>query len=667
MRKALPVASPRAANGVEPRVRSLTDGYKRRCRWSTLPEISSPSLAALVGVLALVSGACGSGAGPVHPGPVAPADLSATETPQWVELAHTNAPSGAVVSGDLVYDGADGYVVGFGMCRISGCESGVWEFRAGVWSNLSATTPDTGAGYTAAFDPNYRCVVIFLETGTGSVANRTWCYAHGAFWNLGAKGPALYQESVMAYDPIIGGEVMFGGLNASGSETNQTWVFKGGVWRETSGPAPESRHGEGMTYDPMLSAVLLFGGQGSTIFRDTWAYTPSGWQSVWSSLPTPRYETGLAYDPALAADVLFGGAMTSGNPNSTWFYSEGGWSELTGHSPPPRDSGQLVFDDADGYLVLFGGSGYAGWTNDTWVLTSSQIYVALGISVSPGWICSQSDLGCAAGVSETTVTITAVVGSSENASVGPANSSTSDYGPFEWLSDGTVTFASYGQAALDPNPDFNVTCSNPASSPLACPADPAMAQIPGNGFQLTWTWNTGSGDTSLLAGSEWQGSFRIVVRGPPFGENPVDACQTLQCEQAEPSRSNGTTSDLGVATSSASPRLNLSYPLVMVNVVGPATPTSSPPTTLPSLPPPTGPTLPAPPILSPITQPLPLPGATVLPSAAVPVSFQALAAGVIAMGFGRAVVSRVGVATPSVVPVRAVSLANTAERRKRLH
>lgn len=194
--------------------------------------------------------------------------------------------------------------------------------------------------------------------------------------------PSPRQALSMAYDPLLGAVVLFGGQTASTAALGDTWEFANGTWTNLTASlttAPAARWGAGLTYDPTAGALVLFGGRSSsaTWYNDTWEFNASGWTQVSTSVAPPPWQArqDLVYDSSDGYVLLHGTAQGSGLVE-TWSFANGTWSNLTAaqSATTPNLGFYAVDDPADGYVVFFGGgvpscTGFGlTWTyhNDTW-------------------------------------------------------------------------------------------------------------------------------------------------------------------------------------------------------------------------------------------------------------------------------------------------------------
>ena len=104
--------------------------------------------------------------------------------------------------------------------------------------------------------------------------NNTWTY-DGTTWteqSPAVQPPLVYAASAV-FDPGLQGVVLFGG-GSGGEDQNSTWLWDqvAVTWtRLFPAQSPPAREGAGMAYDPILGHVILFGGQDNNkLFNDTW-------------------------------------------------------------------------------------------------------------------------------------------------------------------------------------------------------------------------------------------------------------------------------------------------------------------------------------------------------------------------------------------------------------
>lgn len=245
--------------------------------------------------------------------------------------------------------------------------------------------PSNRSGSAAAWDAQTNSVVMFGGMGSGGGLLRDcWTFHLGQWANCtpasvsSSNFPSARSGAAMAYDPILGAVVLFGGHGRSGA-LGDTWEYAGGNWTSLKGNvSPPARSGAAMAYDASTQAVELVDGRNvSAVYRDTWSFTGAGWADLTPaganvSLPPRVYNESLLFDPLVNQLVLFGGYSYVNKTyvalGQTWVWSGTNWTELsTSLAPTPRGGAGFAWDGAQGYAVLAGGESYGGSPlSDTW-------------------------------------------------------------------------------------------------------------------------------------------------------------------------------------------------------------------------------------------------------------------------------------------------------------
>ncbi|MCI4324338.1 MAG: PKD domain-containing protein [Thermoplasmata archaeon] len=342
-----------------------------------------------------------------------------------------------------------------------------------AWQNITRAEPTPGGRNRAVFveDPASKEVLLFGgydALGAGWLGD-TWTIS-GATWTQlsPASSPVARSSASAAYDPGLGGVVVFGGYNyySAAPYYNDTWLFKDGNWTNLSGTvAPSPRSEASMAYDPALDELVLFGGTtGAGVLNDTWAYGGSGWTRLAPATAPPELSGGaMAYDASVSSLVLFGGSSGGSDVLGTWTFN-GSWSELpiasspggeylpllttlpngtvllgTGlnhtsssapvnlwelngsgwipipapNGPGPREGSAMTYDSTDGYPLLFGGRSVTGGVggaslNDSWALDTltGQLLPAAWSGVAPFTIHPTATVFGGARASDGTSTVT---------------------------------------------------------------------------------------------------------------------------------------------------------------------------------------------------------------------------------------------------------------------
>jgi type II secretory pathway pseudopilin PulG len=257
----------------------------------------------------------------------------------WTKLTTTIAPGTL-----LVYDGADGYVLGY---ESTGSNTSTWKFENNSWTELfPATSPPRGEWGDIVYDARDGYVLFYTDYDSS-----TWKWSDGDWSNLNlTTAPRLAYTlaiNTMTYDAADGYVLLVQGSNFScgpGGDCLLTWAYSNGVWTDLTGKStqtPPDLMDESITYDDADGKVLLFGGRyyssnGSTS-NQTWAFQGGQWTSLApSTVPTARYYAGLSYDPAISQVLMFGGEGTvpyGGGATyyplaDTWEFVNDTWTEL---------------------------------------------------------------------------------------------------------------------------------------------------------------------------------------------------------------------------------------------------------------------------------------------------------------------------------------------------
>jgi hypothetical protein len=249
---------------------------------------------------------------------------------------------------------------------------------------VSGVPHSTGMASTGPIDPGAPGASQLHAAGqppgsSGSTAPSPPVYLSAGWRMLPANrtaSPVDRDMAALAYDPMEGGDVLFGGYSPlstapfGGVALGDTWVLLNDTWHNFSalvGPGPEPRWGARMVWDAHFDRLVLFGGRNFTqFFNDTWVLNGSTWHQVLTPLaPSPRNLFQFTYDAVDGVDLLYGGWTANTTTGvgqvlgQTWaFYSQRGfWTNLTtaGTSPGPRADGSLVNLPISGDSLLYGG------------------------------------------------------------------------------------------------------------------------------------------------------------------------------------------------------------------------------------------------------------------------------------------------------------------------
>lgn len=178
----------------------------------------------------------------------------------------------------LAYDARRGVTVLFGGVAFDGIQEtsvrDTWEWNGATWTRRSTTGPPARFGHVMTYDPLRDVTVLF---GGRDCANSccdtlgdTWVWNGLAWTRRTVSGPAPRSESAMAYDPVAGLSLLFGGRDGSEVRYDDLWQWNGAAWARRSDLGPRGRAGHGMVYDIARRSAFLSGGVGG--YGDAWEY-----------------------------------------------------------------------------------------------------------------------------------------------------------------------------------------------------------------------------------------------------------------------------------------------------------------------------------------------------------------------------------------------------------
>lgn len=222
-------------------------------------------------------------------------------------------------------------------------------------------------------------------------------------------GAPSVSSAGLAYDPLLGAMVLFGGCASGQCPTNATWEYDGTGWANVTatlaakaGGLPPALRDPGLAWDPQWAGVLLAGGElaNGSGTNETWLLNSTGWHDLTatvnsalhgraSMLAAEAYGS-MAYDGVLHEMVVVAGCTTTvggcahnldpatfalGGPGSTWAdvgttFTPG--LAFPGEGPGGDWAGEMAYDPSTLGLVYFGGeNSTSAVQNSTWSMNAS--------------------------------------------------------------------------------------------------------------------------------------------------------------------------------------------------------------------------------------------------------------------------------------------------------
>ncbi|MGB3969729.1 MAG: kelch repeat-containing protein [Planctomycetota bacterium] len=297
----------------------------------------------------------------------------------WQQIATAAAPSprfGAVA----VFDSLRNRIVLFGGNVSTGRSDELWEYDGTNWTLVPMPVrPPARTGHSFAYDPVRQVCVLFggwdIPFSWSPVVfhQDTWEYDGATWTQYSVSSPPAREAAAMAWDPLGGGVVLFGGVHTA-LPFQDTWRFDGTNWTSIPGPGPGLRSRASLVADTVSGRLVLFGGHSNSLaLDDVWEFQVGAWTRR-SATPGARAGAALCHQANLARTTLFGGQrLIIANQAAfleaadTWQHDGSAWTRvLTATSPPARSEHAMADDLARQRLVLFGGAPFIFPLADTW-------------------------------------------------------------------------------------------------------------------------------------------------------------------------------------------------------------------------------------------------------------------------------------------------------------
>ncbi len=261
-----------------------------------------------------------------------------------------------------------------GVALLSVALAGVLRAQDGWHVAFAAQRPSARSAHAMAFDPVAGQVLVFGGADPFR-RNDTWRWT-GTTWTLVATpvAPSQRAHAAAATDSLRRQIVLFGG-DALGGLSDETWIWNGTQWiRRTPSHSPSPRHAAQMAFDESRGLVVLMGGLALSgqVLTDTWEWDGNDWQerSPANQPPTPTWSQMVFDVVGREHVVLYAARADSGvNVSETWEWDGADWHRLlpAATSPSMRRGFGFSFDRRGGRGVLFGGrASDQSLRDDTW-------------------------------------------------------------------------------------------------------------------------------------------------------------------------------------------------------------------------------------------------------------------------------------------------------------
>lgn len=256
-------------------------------------------------------------------------------------------------------------------------EPDLQPYRAGGLRPLVSSHPSAHVSTTVPCRSAGRCArraargLAFFGLAAAAVGAQQWSMLDGA---AVAEGNAAYdarRQRLVVFGP--------GGVFEFDGDRRLPRAIGPAV------PAPLPREGAAMAYDPVRGHVLLFGGLGVNALGDTWTWDGLGWRQPFSTLTPPRRSgAAMTFDAARGRLLMFGGTANGQALADTWEHDGREW---TPRSPPTQPGHlavakrHLVFDPGRGVSLLLLSD--AGGRTEVWEWDGVDWRAAAAATVLP--------------------------------------------------------------------------------------------------------------------------------------------------------------------------------------------------------------------------------------------------------------------------------------------
>jgi hypothetical protein len=235
----------------------------------------------------------------------------------------------------MAYDPIRDCIILFGGSLLSVTNNEHWEYHAiGGWGQRTlATRPPHRHQATMAFDRSRGVMVLYggerlAQASQPALRNDVWEF-NGNTWTQRTTGaPSGRRQATMAFDPVGGTMLMFGGILATSNAPTQpqsyeTWTYDGTSWTLHTPNTPPD--GGPMATDLDRARVLMPFGQGSPY---AWEWDGSQWRMLLQASPGLRSNPGVAYEPHDRRILMWGGMRNGVPTDEFWEFSTAAPAEL---------------------------------------------------------------------------------------------------------------------------------------------------------------------------------------------------------------------------------------------------------------------------------------------------------------------------------------------------
>jgi hypothetical protein len=207
----------------------------------------------------------------------------------WTNITGTtNQTPGARWRPLMTYDAGDRYVLMYGGTTLTAADTDTWKFAHGNWTALTVSgSPPARFRASMVYDPVDNYTVVFggcTSFACTSPDSSTWKYSNGTWAALSPTShPAARVYYGETYSSISDTVLLYGGSTvptAASGALSDTWSFTAANWSSLTSSlttSPPKLAYLSMAFDPLDGYTVAYGGQflNATYSNETWALGPS--------------------------------------------------------------------------------------------------------------------------------------------------------------------------------------------------------------------------------------------------------------------------------------------------------------------------------------------------------------------------------------------------------
>lgn len=213
-----------------------------------------------------------------------------------------------------------------------------WTGTDWVQLTPTGTLPPERAAASMVWSQDLQGLVMFGGQRFLVLRNDMWLLKNNVWSQLVANGaagaPPVRSTAAMSYSEANGHIVLFGGLAGTSSNglcpnvgcayRGDTWVYDNGAWtQQTPAHTPSARADAAIAYDPGIGGPVLYGGfisdaTTATIYNDTWAWNGVDWLKA-TGIASPPSTNGAAMAATDNGQVVMYGRFGT-TTGQTWTY-----------------------------------------------------------------------------------------------------------------------------------------------------------------------------------------------------------------------------------------------------------------------------------------------------------------------------------------------------------